>query len=207
MLMRATLRPPRCNLLASSLTLSCHGKIMTLSVFIYYLIHVGPVGLVNQAAATTGLQVQVTPFSIYCHFFSPLHFLLADFLLLLRYSLLMSSFYFVQLLLLVSFLKVEKLGAWICYFWFKTKWKNEKICNCKLKTSWWRLGLLIFVPFSFLFLFKKKKDISKVNFKTLFDRNMATDPWVDYKENLMLSRVITGTTCCFPGVSCVQRLL
>lgn len=33
---------------------------------------------------------------------------------------------------------------------------------------------------------------------------MATDPWVDYKENLMLSRVITGTTCCFPGVSGVQ---
>lgn len=156
--------------------------------------------------------------SIYCLFFSLLHFLLADFLLLLRYSLLMSSFYFAQLLLLVSFFKVEKLRSFISVLkshvflhQFGTHGQQsqhqqmKKYATANYKPADGGLVCLFLFLFSFLFLFFK--DISKVNFKTLFDRNMATDPWVDYKENLMLSRVITGTTCCFPGVSGVQRLL
>lgn len=55
------------------LTSSSHGKSRTLYVCIYYLIHatvmiltvnINPVGSVNRAAATTGLPVEATPFTL-----------------------------------------------------------------------------------------------------------------------------------------------
>lgn len=75
--------------------------------------------------------------------------------------------------------------------WLQTRWRVTSAYFC-----------LFSFPFLVVFVFQKET-FEKLTSKPylLEARWLATDPRVDYKENVMLSGVITGLACCFTPTS------